>query len=129
MNYYTPVLPDGLNLNEEKINELVQSFRPISNDKSVFNLQLDQTATSFTIKDKIWVLSKDDYFGYLTLPIQVGSDQCREGPPLKYLTDTSSSCTLTNAPSLNSNCGQLANTRFGVEYYVNDFKIIAVRTF
>lgn len=126
LNFYTPVLPNDANLNEEKINEFVQAFTPTKNDK-IFNAQLDQTAASFTINDNIWTISKDDYFGYLTLPTQISGSQCREGPPLKYLTDSSSSCTVTNAP--NNNCNQLSNTKFGANYYVNDYKIISVRLF
>lgn len=122
MNYYTPVLSETLDA--EKVNALVQLYEPNVNRQSIFNLELDQTAAYFDTSDNIWTLSKDNYLGYLTNPTQIAGSQCRDGPPLKYLTNTNSSC-ITDSNKLSCKPG----TKLGIDYYTNlltNFKVIAV---
>lgn len=122
MNYYTPVLSESLDATN--VNSLVEQYDPNVYQQSIINLQLDQTAAQFKTSDNIWIMTSGNYLGYLTLPVQVAGLQCRNGPPLKYLSQKKSSC-ITDSAQID--CANLAGTRFSIDYYtkmLEEFKII-----
>ncbi len=125
MNYYKPVLSQSLD--ESSVNSLVQLFDPPVNKQSILNLKLNENAPFFTTADNIWIITKNDVLGYLSIPNQVAGLQCKDGPPLKYLTNKNTSC-ITESSTLS--CDGLSDTRFSIEYYRNllvSFKILTVR--
>ena len=122
LNYYTPVVSSDLN--ENSVNQLVQLYDTNSNQKLLYDLALDQTKKSYDRNDLVWVISDQDYFGYLNLPIQVAGLNCRPGAPLNYLTNKNSTC-IKDSSEL-PNCTDLINTQFNIDYFMSNFKILAV---
>ena len=124
MNYYQAPLTDSLNKKEQFVNELVQTYYPTSIQSSILSIEFNQNALYFTNKDYIWVINSNDIFGFLTLPIQVGT-KCLDGPPLNYLVERNSSCTFDSSAVL-SQCNNLVTTSLSLKYFIENFKIVPV---
>ena len=79
----------------------------------------------FTNTDPVWILFSNNALGYLTLPVQVGSN-CRTGPPLKYFNEKTSNCYVT-ASQITSECtSATAQTSLSLAYFLNNYKILKV---
>ena len=124
MQYYQAPFTDGLtsNLTQNYVNSLVQQYVPYVLDSTISSVSLNQSDTSFTSQDYVWLITSNSYLGFLKLPIQFGS-KCVDGPPINYLTDSNSSClvdpTLSSQANINS-CSNLANSRLSLAFYVNN---------
>jgi len=130
MQYYQSPFTDGLGSNSTQnyVNQLVQQHSPYVLESTVFSVELNQSAISFTNEDYVWLITPNSYLGFLTLPIQLYS-KCVDGPPVNYLVNTNSSCNVDSSLIFqiqNNSCSNLANSRLGLSYYLNNFKIIPV---
>ena len=124
LNYYNPPLYNNSILYESMVQQLVDIYDPKPAQSNPYGLTLNQNAAYFNVTDSIWTLNKKNYFGYLTLPVQIDGSECRDGPPLKYLTNKNSTCLIENLNLLN--CSALSATTLSLSYFMNDFKVLSV---
>ena len=125
LNYYNPPLYNNSILYEPMVQQLVDIYDPKpAQSQNPYALTLNQNAAYFNVTDSIWTLNKKQYLGYLTLPVQIDGSECRDGPPLKYLTSKNTTCLIENLSSLN--CSTLSDTTLSLGYFMNDFKVLPV---
>ena len=122
MNYYSnpPVLT------ESDVNQLVNLYDPLINEPSILTISLNQNALSFTNNDYVWFISTTgSSLGYLTLPLQLGSN-CLNGPPLNYLTERNSICNIDSKTITNLCSNPSATSTLSLAYFINNFRLIPV---
>ena len=125
MKYYQAPTTDGLALKEQYVNQLVKLKYPaIIQPPPISSIDLTQrSASSFTNKDYIWVITSNSYLNYLTLPIQIGTS-CNNGPPVNYLLDKNSTC-VVRATNIKNECNGQAKT-LSLGYFIENIKITPV---
>ena len=133
LNYYLPPLINNVALKESYVEQLVNIAVPQTNEvKAPYSINppplvdvQNLGAKYFTNTDPVWVLFKNNVFGYLTLPVQIKSN-CRVGPPLNYFDETVSYCYATPTQIKNECNSATPITPLSLGLFINNFKIVQV---
>lgn len=98
----------------------------------IYALDLNTNNPLFDSTDYVWLLfasnpnTQSNVLGYLTLPIQIGT-QCQSGPPLNLYTNKQSQC-LQTSTNIYNQCSNIntVNSALKLSFFIGQFAIIQV---